>query len=396
MSNNEQPNSLVVIKALDKNAKIVVINSEHDVLLEQITKELNDNEYNSIVTMENYSAMDLSAKKLGTSSKFISRFRIDKKDSEMSDIKLFEENLKGYCSLIDKKQQTIKDVLEVFKEETRKQITKVCKAFLEECLNELNIRVEFRNIDVSDMTKTTYMTATGNIAKPAKDEIIARVNIKNNLQNKIDNRILSLENECLKNGIEPLTTEHIQGFLHEDDETYNSKLQSLIGAEITRNEKIKADAKIKAEQEARFKVVAEQKALKDELHARYEGRIKYADVGEITTINIELQSYDSTATYALKTMCNDRQKELETPKVEEVKEEQVIDETPQEDHLKSIAQEPIKKQEVKQEVPKDGKVLKTISCTIKVSASESDERIKNHIFAMIQAGSITADMFEVV
>lgn len=65
------------------------------------------------------------------------------------------------------------------------------------------------------------------------------------LQNKVDNRLLALENTCLKSGIEPLTIEHIQGFLFETDERYASKLESLINAEVKRNEAVKL--KVEAE-----------------------------------------------------------------------------------------------------------------------------------------------------
>ena len=260
MSTNELPNNLPIeLTLLDSNKKIVVLNSEHKTILEHITNELNADKYNSIVTMDNFQSMKESSNELGKTSKFISRFRIDKKNSEMEDINIFESNFKNYCSLIDAKQAEIKKGLDVFEEETRKQILEVCTKYLVEQYKEQNLRVEFRIIDISDMTLSKYATKTMAISKQGKDEIDKRINEKLALQNKVDNRILSLENTCLKAGIEPLTVEHIQGFLFETDDKYEIKLKLLIDAEIKRNEAIKQ----KIEADTR-KQIAEEKTPFDE------------------------------------------------------------------------------------------------------------------------------------
>lgn len=249
MSNNEQPKNLPIEILLEEKKKIVVFNSEHENILEHIKKELAADKYNSIVTIDNFDSMKESAAELGKMSKLISRFRIDKKNSEMEDINIFETNFKGYCSLIDGKQTEIKKGLDVYEAETRKQILEVCQKYLVEQYKEQDLRVEFRTIDISDMTLSKYVTKNMAISKNGKDEIDRRINEKIALQNKVDNRILSLENICLKAGIEPLTVEHIQGFLFETDEKYEIKLKLLIDAEIKRNEatKQKAEAKVREE-----------------------------------------------------------------------------------------------------------------------------------------------------
>ena len=47
-----------------------------------------------VVTIDNFDSMKESAAELGKMSKLISRFRIDKKNSEMEDINIFETNFK--------------------------------------------------------------------------------------------------------------------------------------------------------------------------------------------------------------------------------------------------------------------------------------------------------------
>jgi hypothetical protein len=210
--------------------------------------------------MDNFGDMKESSLELGKISKAISRFRIDKKDSEMQDINLFDANFKSYCTLIDSKQSEIKKGLEVFEAETRKQILEVCTKYLVEQYKEKDLRVEFRIIDISDMTLSKYATKTMSIAKPGKDEIDKRISEKLALQNKVDLRLSNLENICLRAGIEPLTIEHIQGFLFETDERYEIKLKVLIDAEIKRSEAVK----IRVEAETR-KAVAEEKTPFDEI-----------------------------------------------------------------------------------------------------------------------------------
>ena len=324
MSTNEQPNNLPIeLTLLEEKKKIVVLNSEHELILEHITNELKAPKYNSIVTMDNFNGMKESSNELGKTSKFISRFRIDKKTSEMEDINIFETNFKSYCTLIDAKQAEIKKGLEVFEAETRKQILEICTKYLVEQYKEQDLRVEFRIIDISDMTLSKYATTKMAISKNGKDEIDKRINEKLALQNKVDNRILLLENICLRAGIEPLTVEHIQGFLFNDDASYQVKLDNLINAEVKRNEAVKA----RVEAETR-KAVAEEKTPFDDCPPPQDSEIiKYA-------------------------ACGSRQE----------------------------VEQPIKKEVT---VVANEKVTKTISMQVNVKANIPDELVLKHIFGLI-------------
>lgn len=331
MENTEQKENLPIEVLLEDKKKIVVFNSEHKTILEHITNELKAKKYNSIVTIDNLDIMEESSKELGKISKAISRFRIDKKDSEMEDINLFDANFKSYCTLIDAKQSEIKKGLEVFEAETRKQILEVCTKYLVEQYKEKDLRVEFRIIDISDMTLSKYATKTMTIAKQGKDEIDKRINEKLALQNKVDLRLSNLENICLRAGIEPLTIEHIQGFLFETDERYEIKLKVLIDAEIKRSEV----AKIKVQEETR-KAVAEEKTHFD---------------------NIE----------------------------EVVKE-------PVKEVIKEVEQ-PIKKEVPV--IADDGKVEKTLSIKIRVPVKATDEQIISAVIKMIKADTLPVENIEV-
>ena len=335
MENLEVKENLPILVLLEENKKIVVLNTEHEAILNHIENELKANKYNSIVTMDNFNSMKESSLELGKISKAISRFRIDKKDSEMKDINLFDANFKSYCALIDAKQSEIKKGLDVFEAKTRKQILEVCTKYLVEQYKEKDLRVEFRIIDISDMTLSKYATKTMSIAKPAKDEIDKRINEKLALQNKVDLRLSNLENICLRAGIEPLTIEHIQGFLFETDERYEIKLKVLIDAEIKRNEAVK------------LRVEAET-AVKEEKTPF--NNVEKEQINHILTEQ-EYKRLDSF---------------FNTPEQKEI---------------------PV--------VTDDGKVEKTLSIKIRVPVKATDEQIISAVIKMIKADSLPIENIEV-
>ena len=315
------------------NLPIVSLNSNMARIEKLVNRELKKKKYNSLVTMDNFTVMKKEGQFLGKVATQISEFRKAKVKEETTDIELFQNSLKNFTKLFESKQEEIKKGLSVFEEQTRQKVLQVCKEYFEEFSLQVELRQEFRNIDLNDMTQTGYATATFKISKKGIDEVERRVNIQLTLQTKVDNRLLNLENECLKVGIEPLTEQHIKGFLFASDEEYQKQLKELIESEITRNEAIKQRAAEQADKDAREKVLNEQKALKAELEARYLSRIKDATIDQLIMINLELKSYDDNATYELKQLATNRQLEIENEN------KTVIDETPQTEHLKAIMKE---------------------------------------------------------
>ena len=369
---------------LDGNLPILVLNKSMQDLEKEVLVELGKNEYNSIVVMDNFKQMKESSQFLGKVAKQISDFRIAKVKEESQDIKLFEDSLKKFTNMFKEKQDTIKSGLDVFEEQTRQKVLLVCKEYFEEFSLQVGLRPEFKNINLDDMTQTGYATATFKISKKGIDEVERRVNIQLTLQTKVDNRLLNLENECLKVGIEPLTEQHIKGFLFATDEEYQAQLKELIYSEMKRNDTIKQRAAEQADKDAREKVLNEQKALKVELEARYLSRIKTASIDQLIMINLELKSYDDNATYELKQLSEKRQLEIENAN------KIVIDETPQENHLKAIMKEEYKgtqlisEHEAKaikdnqnitpfDEVVEDGKIRKFVTVTFEVVVPVSYE-----------------------
>ena len=391
MSTKENTNMELII--LEETRKIVEFNKTFEQLKGEVVERLKEDKYNSIVTMENFKAMKETSQELGKIAKQISDFRILKVKEESTEIQSFEKNFKEITQIVKAKQDTIKVGLDVFEEQTRQQVKAVCKEYLEEQIELAALRSDFADINIEDMTLTGYMTAKGLISTKGKIEIESRVNFKLALQNKIDLRLSNLENVCFRAGIEPLSKEHIQGFLFDEDANYDFKLNNLIETETKRNEaaraKIEIEAKIKAEKEAKDKLIAEQNALKAELAARYQSRIRTATIEDLIIINLELKSYPDDATYELKNLTRDREIQLENEKLKT----QGIDETPQENHLKEIMKEPIKESatpsiKIEQEKPlSDEKIVRTVCMQISVKATIPDDLVLNHIFKMIDGNA---------
>ena len=326
---------------LDGALTILNLNANMDQLENAVIKELEKPEYNSIVTMTNFKDMKESSLFLGKVAKQISDFRIAKVKEETTDIKLFEDSLKKFTNMFKSKQDEIKQGLDVFEEETRKQVKAVCIAYFDDYSLEVGLSDEFKNVNLEDMTQTGFMTASGSISKKGKEEVEKRVQVQLNLQNKVQNRLMMLENECLKAGIEPLTKQHIQGFLFADDNTYISNLNMLIDSELKRAEQIKA----KQEQELRQKIEAESKVKEEVLQ----------DKEEVTPFD------EPKETITIK----------EEPKVEKVE----VKATP---------------------VDSDGKVMKTLSCSIRVPAEATDEQVINAVINMIKGDKFPIENIKVM
>ena len=320
---------------LDGTLTILNLNAKMESLESLVVQELEKAEYNSIVTMDNFKVMKESSLYLGKVAKDISDFRIAKVKEETQDIKIFEDSLKRFTNMFKSKQDEIKQGLDIFEEETRKQVKAVCIAYFDDYSLEVGLSDEFKNVNLEDMTQTGFMTASGAISKKGKEEVEKRVQVQLNLQNKVQNRLMMLENECLKAGIEPLTKQHIQGFLFADDNTYINNLNMLIDSELKRAEQIKA----KQEQELRQKIEAENNKPKEEVTPFDEPK------ASIT-----------------------------------IKEEQKIEKV----EAKVIP------------VDSDGKVMKTLSCSIRVPAEATDEQVINAVINMIKGDKFPIENIKVM
>lgn len=359
---------------------ILNLNANMDQLENAVIQELEKDEYNSIVTMTNFKDMKESSLFLGKVAKQISDFRIAKVKEETTDIKLFEDSLKKFTNMFKTKQDIIKQGLDVFEEETRKQIKEVCITYFDEYCLQVGLKQEFQNINLEDLTQTGFMTASGSISKKGKEEVEKRVQVQLNLQNKVDNRLMMLENECLKAGIEPLTKQHVQGFLMADDDTYMRNLNMLIQSELRRAEQLR----VKQEQELRQKIEVEASAKNaqvEEERTPFDEPVKKEDLNleEVTReingqkIVIAYMTTDDKTDY----IYNLKKELVSTIYNNDYKVVQVLDRLEKE----VIG---LKPEGYPKTSSNDEKVMKTLSCTIRVQKDATDEQVINAVIRMIK------------
>jgi len=253
----------------EKTIKQLVEVDINESILEQIKIDLSKDEFNFIVTVENVKFAKEKMADLNKSIDFVKLFRRNKVNSESVAIDIFKENAKAYVKLIDDKRESIKKDVEVFEKETKASILKELSLYSTEVIKDQGIRDNFIDVDIVDLIVLGSVTAKGALTKKAKETIDGRVMVCKSKQDKYDMRLMQLENESHRAGLDaPLTITHVQGIIYlENDTEYEEALKGLISTEIERQNTIKANiqkqADEKAQREANQKVLQEQNRIRD-------------------------------------------------------------------------------------------------------------------------------------
>jgi len=252
----------------NKTIKQLVEKDTNESILELLNKELQSDNYNFVITADNVPFAKKQMAELNKTKDFIDTFRKNKVAAESKDIDAFKLNNKAYIKLFEDKYNEIKKNVEVFQQEKKDSITKELSLYADNAIKEACLRYDFTNVDTADLIVFGSVTAKGNLTKKATETIDGRVAKCKASQDKYDMRLLKLENESHKAGLEsPLTITHVQGIIMlDDDSEYEEKLKGLISSEIERQNTIKANietkAKEDAEREAQQKVLNEQNSIK--------------------------------------------------------------------------------------------------------------------------------------
>jgi len=256
----------------DKTIANLVQSGTDKAIMQFIEKELNSDSYNFVITADDIPKAKKIMAELNKSIDFIDTFRKDKVSVESVAIDLFKKNVKNYVSLINAKREEIKKNVEVFEKETKDSILKELSLYCEEFVKIQGIRDNFLDVNIVDLIVLGSVTGKGSLTKKAKETIESRVNVCKSKQDKYDMRLIQLENESYKAGLEsPLTITHIQGIISlYSDAEYETKLNELIESEMNRQKTIKEnlqkEADEKARREAQQKVLNEQNRIRDSFY----------------------------------------------------------------------------------------------------------------------------------
>ena len=166
-------------------------------------------------------------------------------------VKLFKDTISGKTKDLEKEADSIISRFEAFEKAKLDNIQKLLEEKYSEMIEENNVKPEYRGVaDLSPMIKLTgSLTGSGALSKKSIDFLKAIVADKLAKQNKIESRILLIENRCLKAEINPpLSKVHFGTVLYAEDEVFNAKLDELIAAEVDRREQMAE--RIRKQQEA--------------------------------------------------------------------------------------------------------------------------------------------------
>lgn len=185
------------------------------------------------------------AKKLATELNATKKVIDDRRKAEVAKasepIRKFDEQMKDLVIMCAAGRQKILDQVSRFEDEVRD----LCGGLLVDARLALwqkhGVDVEFQSAQISDLKKTSNVTAKGNLTKAAKDEVEKRVLADKALQELTDRRLMELENRSYKAGLKaPLTRTHVESFLYESNEIYTERLDRLIAIEIERQDQAEA------------------------------------------------------------------------------------------------------------------------------------------------------------
>lgn len=166
-------------------------------------------------------------------------------------VKLFKDAISGKAKDLEKEADNIISRFDEFEKVKLDNIQKLLEEKYWALIEENNIKLEYHGVaDFRPMIKLTgSLTDSGALSKKAVDFLKAIVADKLATQNKIESRILIIENRCLKAEINPpLSKVHFGTVLYAEDEVFNAKLEELIDAEVYRREQMAE--RIRKQQEA--------------------------------------------------------------------------------------------------------------------------------------------------
>ena len=236
-------------------AELPVFSMEFDVEKEALKGELS--KYNDVVvTLETLSSDKKLAQELSSKGKEYNRIRIDKVKEISAPIKHFEVQMKELTLLCSDASDLIKKQVKVFEDDKLKEIADLLFNEIIIYRNKAEIRDEFRIDDSqSSLVKLTALTKGGSLTKTIKDGLHSLVAEELALQQSVDMRLLRLESESYKAGLEsPLLRLNVESFLFSDENTYTESLAEIITSELDRQNaaKVKRNSdKLKKEQAER-------------------------------------------------------------------------------------------------------------------------------------------------
>jgi len=235
--------NLIAIKA---EPALMQIN--FDELKEALATELQ--KYDITVTLDTVKDAKALATELNKTASVIDQRRKEAVAQVSEPIKTFDAQMKELVTMCKDGREKINSQVKQFEDETRERARILLMEYRDELWELQDIHLDYRNADIHDLVLLTSLTDKGNLTAGAKAAVEQRVRNNRYKQDKVNMRLLQLENACYKAGMTtPLTQEHVKAFLLAEDEDYNRSLERLIASELRRQEEAEIKMREKLEKE---------------------------------------------------------------------------------------------------------------------------------------------------
>lgn len=200
--------------------------------------------YNAlVVTPDNLKDAKKSATELNKFAGEIDQRRKDAVSQVSEPIKLFETQMKALRRKCQDSRQGILDQVDKFENQVREQAECLLREKRAALWEEYDVDGEFQRAEFDDLIRLGSVTDKGNLAKSPRETLEYRVRDDRAMQDRTERRLLELEAESYKAGLDaPLTRAHVAHFLHADN--YQAQLTALINVEVRRQ----AEAQARREQ----------------------------------------------------------------------------------------------------------------------------------------------------
>jgi len=290
------------LPALNVEATPAFIKANFDQVREHLSKELE--RFDVVVTEDTVADCKKLATELNKLRGEIDTRRKEEVAKASEPVRQFDDQMKELVEMCKTGRQRLLDQIERFDRDKLDRAESLLIDYMVLQLDNAGIRQEF-SPSKSPVAKLTSLTQTGNLTAAAKAEVDAIVAEAKALQDRTDQRLVDLELECRRAGMDhPLERQHVEAFLMADDGEYASRLQLLISTELERVERIRQAEAAKAEraaqaaaeaaerdaqrreEEARASARAEAEAAQRQAQAEYEARIS-AEIEEQQTASTE-------------------------------------------------------------------------------------------------------------
>lgn len=251
----EQQELMVVV-----NSKPAILSVNFEELKAHLEKELI--KYDVVVTVDTVKDAKELAKEMNKMAGDIDNRRKEEVASVSEPIKKFDSDMKELVTMCKDGRVKLLDQVKQFEDETRKTVCILLSEARAELFLEHEVKLEFETAKFNDLILISNITAKGNLTKSAMDTLSMRVRDDRAQQDRVEMRLVKLENASYKAGlIIPLTKGYILRFLNADDEVYEQELQKLLDVEIVRQEDAEKVMRAKIEKEKQDKIDAEQEKV---------------------------------------------------------------------------------------------------------------------------------------